>query len=59
MIATPATSDSSNVEFSPNFDLKNMISTNAKDFSRKKMAQIARFLREKNSKLPDFDDKFQ
>jgi hypothetical protein len=36
MIATLATSDSSNGEFSANFDLKNMISTNAKVFSRKK-----------------------
>jgi hypothetical protein len=36
MIATLATSDSSNGEFSPNFNLKNMISTNTKDFSWKK-----------------------
>jgi len=40
-------------EFSPNFDLKNMISTSTKDFSPKK--------KDLNSpeKLPDFYDKFQ
>jgi hypothetical protein len=36
-------------EFSPTFDLKNMISTNIKDFSSKK----------KDPNSPDFDDKFQ
>jgi hypothetical protein len=31
-------------EFSPNFDLKNMISTNTKDFSwEKKIPKFARF----------------
>jgi hypothetical protein len=54
MIATLATTDSSNGEFSPNFDLKNMISTNAKDYSWNRQ-----IFKGKNPKLPDFDDKFQ
>jgi len=32
-------------EFSPNFDLKNMISTYTNDFSWKKMAQIHQMLK--------------
>jgi hypothetical protein len=32
-------------EFSPNFDLKNMISTYTNDFSWKKMAQIRQMLK--------------
>ncbi len=46
-------------EFLPKFDLKNMLSTYAKDFSWKILPKFARFQKEKNSKSPDFYDKFQ
>jgi hypothetical protein len=46
-------------EFSPNFDLQNTISTNTKDFSWIKMAQIRQISQKNNFKSPDFDDKFQ
>jgi hypothetical protein len=32
-------------EFLPNYELKNMLSTNAKDFSWEKMAQICQILK--------------
>jgi hypothetical protein len=48
-------------EISPNFDLKNMISTYTKDFSReKKTPKFAKFAKKKSkSKSPDFYNKFQ
>jgi hypothetical protein len=51
-------------EFSPNFDLKNLISTYTKDFSwgkkkKKKTAKFTRFSRVFLIKSPDFHDKFQ
>jgi hypothetical protein len=39
--------------------LKNMISTYAKDSLRKVWPKFARFRREKNSKSPNFYNKFQ
>jgi hypothetical protein len=46
-------------EISPNFNLKNMISTYAKDFAWKKMTQIHQIKNKIKSKSPDFYDKFQ
>jgi len=46
-------------EISPNFDLKNMISTYTKDFSWKKMTQISQISKKKKSKSPDFNDEYQ
>jgi hypothetical protein len=47
-------------EISPNFDLNNLISNYAKDFSwEKKKSQIRQISKEFFSKLPDFKDKFQ
>jgi hypothetical protein len=46
-------------EFSPNFDLENMISTSASDFSWKEIAQIWQiWKRKKNLKSPKLYDKF-
>jgi hypothetical protein len=42
-------------EFPSQFDLKNMISTNTKDFSWKKMAQICQISENFFSKSPHFD----
>ncbi len=47
------------VEFSPNFDLKNMISTYSKNFLWKKWPKFARFWDFFSFKSPDFCDKFQ
>ncbi len=44
---------------SPNFDLKNMISTYTKDFPREKYGPNSPDFRENQSKSPDFYDKFQ
>jgi hypothetical protein len=46
-------------KISPNFDLKNMISTYTEDFPWKKWPKFARFSNKKVSWLPYFDDKFQ
>jgi hypothetical protein len=54
--------DSLTGKFSPSFDLKNMISTYTKHFSRKKKPKFARFRRKKKKKNPNrqfFNDKFQ
>jgi len=44
------------VKISPNFDLKNMISTIQKTFHEKQMTQIRQNAKEKKSKLPEFYD---
>jgi hypothetical protein len=41
-------------EISPKFNLKNMISTYAKDFAWKKMTQIYQIKNKIKSKSPDF-----
>jgi hypothetical protein len=41
-------------EISPNFDLNNMISNYANDFSWKKMSQIRQILKDKNSQNSRF-----
>jgi hypothetical protein len=45
-------------EISPDFDLKNMISTYTKDFPWKKWAKIRQFIYFLNSKPIDFNAKF-
>jgi len=45
-------------EFSRKFDLKNVISTNNKDFSWEKWSKFAK-ISKKKYKSPDFDNKFQ
>jgi hypothetical protein len=44
---------------SPNFDLKNMISTYSKDFSWKKMTQIRQISKKNKSKSPNLNDEYQ
>ncbi len=46
-------------EFSPDFDLKNMIFNQYKGFFIEKMTQICQILKIFFFKLPDFYDKFQ
>jgi hypothetical protein len=46
-------------KFSPNFELKNMVSTYTKEFFMKKKSKISRFWKKKNSKSQDFYDMFQ
>ncbi len=46
-------------EFPSNFDLKNMISTNTKDFFMGKITQIRQISKKIIRNQPDFDDKFQ
>jgi hypothetical protein len=46
-------------KIAPNFDLENMISTYTKNFSWKNMTRICHILKKKESKSPDFYEKFQ
>jgi hypothetical protein len=46
-------------KFSPNFDLKNMITTYTKEFSQEKWPKFARFLNNFFPKLPESYDDFQ
>jgi len=46
-------------KISPNFDLKNMISTYTMDFPWEKWPKFERFQKKKDSSSPDFYDKFQ
>jgi hypothetical protein len=46
-------------EISSNFDLKNMISTNKKEFFMGKMTQIRQISKKIIRNRPDFDSKFQ
>jgi len=52
-------SDSFTSEFSPNFNLKNMISTYTKDFLKETMTQVHQLLKSVFSKLPNFYDNIQ